>query len=150
MSTPTELGELLGGAWRAFSRRGQARFSEHGLSAARVRLLVSLAAVPNVRMRDLADRLGVSGRAITPLVDALEADGLVARHADPADRRAFRLGLTEAGTAQLQRIEELQRTISAEIFSGLTAEQRDQLGMLLMAFLTSADTQPDQACPERA
>ncbi|GAA2986167.1 MarR family transcriptional regulator [Streptosporangium longisporum] len=137
----TELGELLMAASRAFSQQGRARFGEHGLSPARVRLLVALHHRPGSRMRELADLLGVSGRAITPLVDALESDGLLARRPDPDDRRAFRLTLTDAGIGAIDEIAALQGRISEEIFSGLAVEDRDGLARLLRVFLNTAPTQ---------
>lgn len=132
---PTRLGELLVMAWRSFSRQGQARFSEHGLAAARVRALTTLAASGRTRMVDLATSLGVTNRAVTPIVDALAADNLVERQPDPADRRAFQLALTPVGAAQAKTISRLQRTVSEEIFSVLSADERDQLGRLLAKFI---------------
>ncbi|WP_157246773.1 MarR family winged helix-turn-helix transcriptional regulator [Nonomuraea typhae] len=141
----TQVGELLQAAARAFSQQGLARFGEHGLSPARVRLLTTLHQRPGSRMRDLADVLGVSGRAVTPVVDALESDGLVARTADPGDRRAFRLTLTDAGLATIDRITELQHRVSEEIFGGLTPADRAQLGGLLRKFLVTVSREP---CPQ--
>lgn len=132
---PARLGELLVLAWRSFSRQGQARFSEHGLAAAQVRALTTLAASGGARMVDLAKALGVTNRAVTPIVDALAAEGLVQRQPDPADRRAFQLVLTPAGAAQVKRISRLQRSVSEEIFSVLTPDERDQLGRLLAKFV---------------
>jgi DNA-binding MarR family transcriptional regulator len=134
------LGELLGGAWRTFSRLGRAGFaaSDARLSPARVRLLLALAGAPDSRMRDLAGQLDVSARAVTPLTDALEADGLVTRQADRTDRRAIRLRLTPAGVAEVRRIDELQAAISRQIFDCLTEEQRRQLAHLLETFIVSA------------
>lgn len=138
------LGELLTAAWRSFSRQGQAQFAEAGLSAARVRLLDELATSPGTRMGDLAARLGVSARAITPTVDRLEAEGLVVRKVDPSDRRAYLLELTPAGAAQVARIRELQKQVSARIFSVLTPEQRDTLEELLATFVAASG----DACAE--
>jgi DNA-binding MarR family transcriptional regulator len=98
------LGELLGRSWRTFSRLGQARFAESGLSAASVRLLLALAAEPDSRMGDLAKRLGVTARALTPITDSLANDGLVTRVVDPTDRRAFKLVLTELGTTRAENL----------------------------------------------
>ncbi|SDL79987.1 DNA-binding transcriptional regulator, MarR family [Nonomuraea maritima] len=137
-SGATELGELLVAAYRAFAQQGRARFGEHGLSAARVRLLTTLGQRPGSRMRDLADALGVSGRAITPLVDALESEGLVARRPDPDDRRAFRLTLTDAGLGAIDRIAGLQEQVSADIFGGMSTKDRRDLARLLRAFLDTA------------
>ncbi|MCE7002791.1 MarR family transcriptional regulator [Kibdelosporangium philippinense] len=136
MSSATELGELLNAAARAFSQQGRARFGEHGLSPARVRLLTTLGERTDVRMRDLADLLGVTGRAVTATVDSLESEGLVARKPDPSDRRAFQLVLTKEGLAALDRIKQLQQQVSEEIFRGLSAAERDQLAALLRTFLS--------------
>ncbi|MGP3918948.1 MarR family winged helix-turn-helix transcriptional regulator [Nonomuraea sp. 10N515B] len=134
-SGATELGELLVAAYRAFSQQGRARFGDYGLSPARVRLLTALHQRPESRMRDLADALGVSGRAVTPLVDALESDGLITRKPDPADRRAFRLTLTDAGLGAIDQIARLQQQVSEDIFSGMPAEDRRELARLLRTFL---------------
>ncbi|MGP3964064.1 MarR family winged helix-turn-helix transcriptional regulator [Nonomuraea sp. 3N208] len=142
-SSATELGELLVAASRAFSQQGRARFGEYGLSPARVRLLTTLHSRPGGRMRDLADVLGVSGRAITPLVDALEADGLVTRRPDPDDRRAFRLTLTGKGLGAIDEIARLQEQISEEIFAGMGEADRRDLAHLLRTFL---DTTPARPC----
>ena len=131
------LGQLLGRSWRTFSRLGQARFAESGLSAARVRLLLALADEPDSRMGDLAKRLGVTARALTPITDSLENDGLVERVVDPTDRRAFRLALTDLGAGQAEEINTLQAKISNEIFGALSPEQRRQLERLLLAFIES-------------
>ena len=129
--TATELGELLHRATGSFARHGLAGFAEHGLSPARVRLVVAVGEAPGIRMRDLAQQLGVTARAVTPLVDGLEADGLILRNPDPVDRRAFRLNLTEAGESLRTVISELQEKVSDEAFSGLTRADRDQLARLL-------------------
>lgn len=136
-SGATELGELLVAAYRAFSQQGRTRFGEHGLSPARVRLLTTLHHRQEGRMRDLAEALGVSARAITPLVDALESDGLVTRKSDPGDRRAFRLALTDAGLDAIDQITRLQQQISEDIFSGMPAEDQHDLARMLRAFLNA-------------
>ncbi|MFE9690254.1 MarR family winged helix-turn-helix transcriptional regulator [Micromonospora sp. NPDC005806] len=51
--------------------------------------------------RELADRTRLDPSTVSRAVAALVADGLVARHADPSDRRASHLTLTEAGRAAL-------------------------------------------------
>lgn len=137
-----ELGELLAGASRTFARQGLAGFQAHGLSPARVRLIVALAAAGGIRMSGLARQLDVTNRAITGLVDALEGEGIVARRPDPADRRAVRLELTPAGVALADNIERLQREVSEEIFAALPQHERDQLADLLRRFIHTQRGQP--------
>ncbi|MGR6320240.1 MarR family winged helix-turn-helix transcriptional regulator [Micromonospora soli] len=51
--------------------------------------------------RELADRTRLDPSTVSRAVAALVADGLVERHADPSDRRASRLTLSEAGRTAL-------------------------------------------------
>jgi DNA-binding MarR family transcriptional regulator len=94
-------------------------------------------------MGDLAHRLGVTARALTPITDGLESEGLAVRVVDPADRRAFKLELTEAGAAQTEKITELQAEISERIFGALGRQEQRQLAALLTTFIES--THEDQA-----
>ncbi|MEC3919793.1 MarR family winged helix-turn-helix transcriptional regulator [Nocardia sp. CDC160] len=134
--TATELGELLQKASHAFARRGIAGFAAHDLSPARVRLIVTVGESPDIRMRELADRLGVTARAVTPLVDRLEREGLISRTPDATDRRAFRLSLTKRGENQREAIAALQESVSATAFAALTSKEQVQLADLLTKFLT--------------
>jgi DNA-binding MarR family transcriptional regulator len=140
------LGELLGRSWRTFSRVGQARFADSGLSAASVRLLLALAAEPDSRMGDLAKRLGVTARALTPITDGLANDGLVTRVVDPTDRRAFKLVLTELGASRAEDLSSLQARISDEIFAALAPDQRRELERLLRIFVEAAGDETADEC----
>lgn len=76
-----------------------------GLTEARAQLLWELQPGRPVTQRDLADRLRVTPRNITTLIDALEETGFVRRDAHPTDRRAVAIVLTEKGelvTAQMR------------------------------------------------
>ena len=70
-----------------------------GLSIAKHSALSQLAkAGEPLTLSELAERLSCVRSNITQLVDRLEADGLVRRVADPADRRSVRAELTELGS----------------------------------------------------
>jgi DNA-binding MarR family transcriptional regulator len=71
--------------------------AERGLTVARAELLWVLLHDGASTQRALSQALRVTPRNITGLVDALEADGLVARRAHPSDRRATLVTLTEKG-----------------------------------------------------
>ena len=90
-----------------------------GLTPARTHLLWELGRRGPVPQRVLADALKVTPRAITGLVDALVADGLVTRERHPTDRRATLVTFTPRGAelvAQLQRDhKELARALFASM-----------------------------------
>ncbi|MFI7099121.1 MarR family winged helix-turn-helix transcriptional regulator [Streptomyces sp. NPDC050161] len=83
------------------------------------------------RMADLAERLEVVPRAVTTLVDALEAHDAVRRVPDPANRRVVRVELTDTGRATLDALRSARRAAAEDILAPLTEEQREVLGGLL-------------------
>src|SRR3546814_2690873 len=61
-------------------------------------------AIGSTGVTDLARAAELNPGAMTRLLDRLEAKGLVARTADPTDRRALNIHLTESGLAIWQDI----------------------------------------------
>ncbi|MFI9547403.1 MarR family winged helix-turn-helix transcriptional regulator [Streptomyces sp. NPDC052016] len=106
--------------------------SELGVTPAQSRLLRTLAhfsAPP--RMGDLAERLEVVPRAVTTLVDGLEASGRVRRVPDPTNRRVIRIELTDAGHDTLRELRRARQSAAREILAPLTDVERAVLGELL-------------------
>jgi DNA-binding MarR family transcriptional regulator len=87
----------LGPAW---VRWVNACLPGDAVSYARMRLLAALQCDGESTMGGLATALGVTPRRITVLVEALEADGLVERHAHPTDGRSTVVTITESGLRQ--------------------------------------------------
>ncbi|AGS67990.1 MULTISPECIES: MarR family winged helix-turn-helix transcriptional regulator [Streptomyces] len=103
-----------------------------GVTPAQSRLLRTLAHYGSPpRMADLAERLEVVPRAVTTLVDGLEASGKVRRVADPANRRVTRIELTDDGRATLRELRGARRSAAEEILAPLTEKEREVLGVLL-------------------
>ncbi|HVE50625.1 MAG TPA: MarR family transcriptional regulator [Casimicrobiaceae bacterium] len=102
------------------------------MTLARFDLMAQLERHPaGLKMSELSRRLMVSGGNVTGLTDQLVAEGLVERHAVPADRRAFQVRLTTVGRkAFLGMAREHERWI-AELTRGLSAADRDRLYGLL-------------------
>ncbi|MFD7909132.1 MULTISPECIES: MarR family winged helix-turn-helix transcriptional regulator [unclassified Streptomyces] len=95
------------------------------------------------RMADLAARLEVVPRAVTTLVDGLEAAECVRRAPDPANRRVIRIELTDTGRATLRRLRNARTDAAEEILAPLTADQREVLGGLLDAL---SDAPAERTC----
>src|SRR5262245_44311829 len=75
----------------------------------------------NVRMSDLAPRLGLTPSGVTRLVERLERDGSVTRLREDADRRVVHAQLTTRGAARLAAVAETYgvtvRALLSERFS---------------------------------
>jgi DNA-binding MarR family transcriptional regulator len=119
--------------------RTNARMNAAGLSLARFRVLQALASGGRLRMNELSAALGVVPRTVTTIIDALEKDRMVARLADPADRRATLLEITEEGLSLLRRLRALRDAAAAELFEVLTPAEKQQLARLLRRLQAAAD-----------
>lgn len=85
--------------------------------------------------RDLAERLRLDKSTVSRLAADLEREGLVVRERDPANRRLYRLRLTDAGRARHRSMRgtfhaQYQRWVGA-----MTAHERDALLTGLPALL---------------
>lgn len=83
-------------------RRQMRRNSPAELTVGQVSLLGTIVRRGPVGVRRIADAEALPSSAVTRLVGRLEADGLVARKADPADRRAVLVVATPAGQAAFE------------------------------------------------
>src|SRR5580704_13067473 len=81
------------------------------LSGAEINALANLGDGGTLNVRQLSERTGTRASTLTGLLDRLENRGYVSRELDPADRRSFRLPLTEAGQAR----DALSRLSAAQI-----------------------------------
>jgi MarR family transcriptional regulator, organic hydroperoxide resistance regulator len=120
MPTPGFLVWRLSMKWRVAVDRAVGPL---GLTHAQYSVLASLFGMVRAgerpSQRRLADHTGLEPIYISKLVRALEAAGLVERSADPADTRAIRLTLTDAGFDVAGRaiavVRELQEELTAPL-----------------------------------
>jgi DNA-binding MarR family transcriptional regulator len=80
---------------------------------------------------ELAQDMMISTSAMTNRLDRLQKRGLIERQADPADRRALRIVLTEAGFALADRIVVGHVATEERLVSALSGEERAELRRLL-------------------
>jgi DNA-binding MarR family transcriptional regulator len=101
------------------------------LSPSLARALSVLSQHGDIRLSGLADHLRIAARSATEVADDLASRGLAERHADPDDRRATLLSLTEKGISTAAAIRAARRTESEKFFAALTEADRTELGRLL-------------------
>ena len=105
-----------------------------GLNPGQARALRALAEDDRpLRMVQLADRLRIVPRSLTPVVDALEEAGLARREVDPGNRRSTLVVITDAGRAMAERAKDARREAGESLFAVLSDEQREHLRELLSA-----------------
>jgi len=127
----------------------QARLHEQLLADAGVRvdragasLLAKLrhAGGAPLRVTTLAERLGVDTPTVTRKVQQLERLGLVVREADPDDRRAFRISLTEAGNETLDRLTAAKRRWLDRLLTGWSPDEVGEFSAHMEHFAESLRT----------
>jgi len=86
---------------------------------------------------DLARRLGVTPQSANEIVATLDAQQLVRRAEDAADRRARQLRLTPKGRALLVRCDAEVDRFEHAFFGALSAPERDMLRQLLIKVIAA-------------
>jgi DNA-binding MarR family transcriptional regulator len=69
--------------------------------------------------------------AMTRLLDKLEGRGFVARVADPVDRRALHIDLTDAGRTMWDEVNHLGMRVRERAMHGMSEDDREQFTRLL-------------------
>lgn len=120
---PWEIAETAHSIRRAYDRRATAL----GVTRAQWRVMLGLGRETNLRQVELADQLDIEPITLCRIIDRLEEAGLVERRRDPADRRAWRLALTDKATPILDQLRGLATEMGAEAFDGLEPAQIDAM-----------------------
>lgn len=113
------------------SRLWRQRLAPLGLEPRLVMLLRHVAAAEGQSQHALGEGLQIPPSRMVALVDDLEGRGLLERRANPTDRRARALHLTQAGRRLLVEVMELSVDHEAELCAGLDPAERRQLIALL-------------------
>jgi DNA-binding MarR family transcriptional regulator len=119
---------------RELEARLEPVYREHGLEGGWHDVLATLRRQgPPFRMRvtDLTDALMLTSSGTTKRLDRLERAGLIARSADPDDRRGVLIALTDDGRERIDATTADHLANERRLLAGLTAEEQDQLAGLL-------------------
>lgn len=125
------IGYLLNDSSRLLRRAFDERVRELGLTAVQARLLLALQKFPDNNQVFYADRLEVEPITLTRIVDRMEEAGWIDRVADPADRRARRLHLTEKSRGIVSKLRARVEGLVEDMAFGLSLDDRAQLTRLL-------------------
>jgi MarR family transcriptional regulator for hemolysin len=65
-----------------------------GVTLSQWRVVASLVQQPGLTQKEIADKVGVEGATLVPIIDKMEKEGLLKRKPDSKDRRVNRIYLT--------------------------------------------------------
>ncbi|HEY5711702.1 MAG TPA: MarR family transcriptional regulator [Allosphingosinicella sp.] len=112
---------------RAFDRRAAVL----GTTRAQWRVLARLSHEDGARQVELAEALDVEPITLCRMVDRLEEAGLVERRRDEADRRAWRIHLTEKARPLIDELHGLADIFNADMLEGVDGAERDTASRVL-------------------
>lgn len=105
------------------------------LTFPQLRAISAIGRLQPVRVSDLASEIGAGLAATSALVERLARAALVARRADPEDRRTVLLELTPRARRILERIQVGSTERFERLIERMTPAERDALGTVLHAFV---------------
>lgn len=126
-----------------FQRRYSEAFASLDIADGHYGVLVALrrAGAPfELTPTDLARQRMITSGGLTPVLDHLERNGLVARAPNPADRRGRLVRLTSAGRKLVDKAMDVHTAAEHELVAALSLQEREQLTKLLRKVLLSVDT----------
>lgn len=119
-----DFGFLIKEVSRRYVLRFEQRARELSLTLPQCKALVYLEENEGVSQARLASLTDIEPMTIVRILDRMEADCVLERRADPLDRRARRLYLTDKATPLLEEIWRLVDITRFEMFAGIGAQER--------------------------
>ena len=116
------------------------QFAAYEITAQQAGLLIN-AARGQTSPKQLASLLGTDTAGMTRLLDRLEAKGLARRRANPDDRRALVIEVTEKGRALVPRVVPVFGRAARNLLTGFSPAEIGQATGLLQRML--ANLQPE-------
>jgi MarR family transcriptional regulator, transcriptional regulator for hemolysin len=101
--------------------------AQFGMTRAKWAVLARLDRFEGLKQNELAEMLDLQPISLTRLLDSLCDNGLIERRADPNDRRAKRLFLTQAARPLLEQLSDLGEDLMETALAGLGPSERAAL-----------------------
>jgi DNA-binding MarR family transcriptional regulator len=130
-STEAACGLLILRLARASGRRLADALDGLGMRGHEFAVLHYLADSPPVSQQQLGEAMRIHPSNLVGLLDALEADGLVVRPRDPADRRRHLVELTTRGRRRLETAKGAALEAERDLLEPLSRSERQQLYVYL-------------------
>ena len=144
MTEPDNLGTMVADVSHLMRRAFDERARSSGLSRPQWRVLTMLRRHEGINQGGLADLVEVEPITLCRMVDRLQEAELVERRADPADRRAWRLHLTDKARALLEEMRPMAFSLFDDAMTGLDPAERSDLFRMLERIRTNLSRRAPQ------
>ena len=137
------IGQRLSGTAKVVSRAFDDALAAEGGSVPVWLILITLKSRRIDNQRALAEAVGIQGATLTHHLNAMEKDGLITRHRDPANRRVHVVELTEQGESAFSRMRKAAVAFDRRLRSGLTEDEIARLTDLLERMRDNVSDDPE-------
>jgi DNA-binding MarR family transcriptional regulator len=144
------LGFLISDVSRLMRRRFDERARQLGATRAQWRTLTMLSRNEGLNQGALAELLEVEPITLCRMIDRPEESGMVERRRDPADRRAWRLFLTEKSKPMLAELRATADEMFEQVLVGMNEAARNALNDSLNLIRTNLLALPSPRTTETA
>jgi DNA-binding MarR family transcriptional regulator len=144
MAEPDNLGTMVADVSHLMRRAFDERARSSGLSRPQWRVLTMLRRHEGINQGGLAELVEVEPITLCRMVDRLQEAELVERRADPADRRAWRLHLTDKARALLEEMRPMAFSLFDDAMAGLDPKERSDLFRMLERIRTNLSRRAPQ------
>lgn len=121
------LGTMMAQVSRLMRRDFDAKARTIGVTRPQWQVMTLLNRHQGINQGGLAEILEVEPITMGRMIDRLQEAGLVERRADPADRRAWRLFLTDKADVLLEQLRPMANETIEEALEGIGPAQREEL-----------------------
>lgn len=122
------------------------RLKAHNLTRVKWLALGIIARQPHLTQRELAEKMELGNAAVGRLVDRLVERGFVKREADPDDRRAYRLLLSQRAETLLKELKQTAPSLREDLLAGLHQDEIAALNKGLTHLKRNLKTKSFAAC----
>jgi DNA-binding MarR family transcriptional regulator len=136
------LGFLIIDAARLLRKRFEQESRHLGMTSAQLQILGRIVMNEGINQARLAALLDMEPITVCRHVDRMEASGLVERRADPNDRRARLLAVTDKARELLPQLRAISQRVLGEAQAGLSEEHRAVLFDALETFVGNLSKRP--------
>lgn len=140
----TPIGLLMSQTGRTLERAFDDALAQAGGTRPSWLIMIAIISGRGTTQSALAEAVGITGATLVHHLDRLERAGLVARQADPSNRRVRTLVLTEAGRDTFLRMREAAMAFDARLRSGISEREQATLRRLLDRIRSNATTEEEE------
>ena len=135
MNDIQQLSNIIVELYEKLSSWEHALVEESGFSLSQMHAIEILGINGPLKMKELAEKIGITTGTLTVAVDKLEKKGTVIRRANPDDRRSYVIELTALGKEIQQEHSHYHLNMTQECTAGFSESEKEQFFEFIKIFL---------------